>query len=267
METTKKRETQEQWRVRFMGRVANPLFAEELFDRVPDIVFSVKDIQGRYVCISEACAERCGLKNKAAAVGRTAHELFPQHMADRYVRQDEKVFRTGRALVDNLDLTLFNNRKPGWCLTSKVPLFNASGEVMGLACLSKDVHEPGRAGLVDERFAATIDHIQAHYGERLRIDALARRAGMSAAQFERRMRRIFQLSAGQFIMKTRIDAAAERLVEDAQPIAAIALAVGFCDQSALSRQFKQVTGLSPRQYRQLVLETPGPLATRRKRVG
>ncbi|NOJ79008.1 AraC family transcriptional regulator [Myxococcus xanthus] len=255
METTKTRETLEHWRMGFMGRVANPLFAEELFDRAPDIVFSVKDIRGRYVCISEACAERCGLKNKAAAVGHTAHELFPQHMADRYVRQDEQVFRTGRALVDNLDLTLFNNRKPGWCLTSKVPLFDATGEVMGLACLSKDVHEPGRAGLVDERFAGTIDYIQANYGERLRIDSLARRAGMSAAQFERRMQRIFQLSAGQFIMKTRIDAAAERLVEDAQPISAIALAVGFCDQSALSRQFKQVTGLSPRQYRQLVVDT------------
>ncbi|MCP3102135.1 AraC family transcriptional regulator [Myxococcus sp. K15C18031901] len=248
-----------------MGRVANPLFAEELFDRVPDIVFSVKDIQGRYVCISEACAERCGLESKAAAVGRTAHELFPRHMADRYVRQDERVFRTGRPIVDNLDLTLFNNREPGWCLTSKVPLFDASGEVLGLACLSKDIHEPGRAGLVDERFAATIDHIQAHYAERLRIDSLARRAGMSAAQFERRMRRIFQLSAGQFIMKTRIDAAAERLSEGAQAIATIALAVGFCDQSALSRQFKQVTGLSPRQYRQLVESLPGPASARRGR--
>ncbi|MFY1828923.1 helix-turn-helix domain-containing protein [Myxococcus fulvus] len=266
METTKGREALEHWRVEFMGRVTNPLFAEALFDRVPDIVFSVKDIQGRYVCISEACAERCGLRSKAAAVGRTAHELFPQHMADRYVRQDEKVFRTGRPLVDNLDLTLFNNREPGWCLTSKVPLFDAGGEVMGLACLSKDIHEPGRAGLVDERFAATIDFIQASYGERLRIDSLARRAGMSAAQFERRMRRIFQLSAGQFIMKTRIDAAAERLVEDVrEPIAAIALSVGFCDQSALSRQFKQVTGLSPREYRQLVESVPGTAVSRRKR--
>ncbi|MFP2927732.1 helix-turn-helix domain-containing protein [Pyxidicoccus sp. 3LG] len=257
METTKAREELEHWRGDFMERVANPFFAEALFDRVPDIVFSVKDTQGRYVSISEACAERCGLKSKAAAVGRTAHELFPRHMADRYVRQDERVFRTGRPIVDNLDLTLFNNRKPGWCLTNKVPLFDASGGVMGLACLSKDVHEPGRAGLVDERFAATIDHIQASYGERLRIDTLARRAGMSAAQFERRMRRIFQLSAGQFIMKTRIDAAAELLVDTAQPISSIALSVGFCDQSALSRQFKQVTGLSPRQYRQLV-SAPNP---------
>nr|QKW93885.1 HTH-type transcriptional activator Btr [Vitiosangium cumulatum] len=246
------REELETWRADFMERVANPFFAEALFDRVPDIVFSVKDIHGRYVCISEACAERCGLKSKAEAVGRTAHELFPRHMADRYVRQDKHVFRTGRPLVDNLDLTLFNNRKPGWCLTNKVPLFDASGAVLGLACLSRDVHEPGRAGMVDERFAATIDHIQANYGERLRIDTLARRAGMSAAQFERRMQRIFQLSAGQFIMKTRIDAASEMLSGSEQPIAAIALAVGFCDQSALSRQFKQITGLSPRQYRQLM---------------
>lgn len=55
-------------------------------------------------------------------------------------------------------------------------------------------------------------------------------------------------------------------MEDAQPIAAIALAVGFCDQSALSRQFKQVTGLSPRQYRQLVVATSVSGAPRGKRA-
>ena len=61
METTKARADLEHWRADFMGQVANPFFAEALFDRVPDIVFSVKDTRGRYVCISEACAEhaRC----------------------------------------------------------------------------------------------------------------------------------------------------------------------------------------------------------------
>lgn len=244
-------ETQ-QWRRAFIEQMGSQLFVEALFDRAPDIAFSMKDRSGRYVAISEAFAKRCGLRSKDEAIGRTAHELFPSHMADRYVEQDEHLFKTGKPVVDNLDLTLFNDRQPGWCLTNKTPIYDHAGKIIGLACLSKDLQEPSRSGFIDARFAQTIDHILAHFDQSLRIDDLAEMAGVSTAQFERRIKKIFQLSAGQFIVKTRIDAAAERLERSDEAIADIALHCGFCDQSALSRQFRQVTGLSPRQYRQWV---------------
>lgn len=244
METSLKR-----WRDDFVARLAQPLFAEQLFDRMPDMVFSVKDRAGRYVTMSQACAERCGLSGKHEAVGRNAHELFPPHMADRYVEQDEQLFRTGQPVVDNLDLTLFNDRRPGWCLTNKTPLLDAGGNIIGLACLSRDLIEPSRAGIVDDRMAEAVDWMLAHYAEPLRVEALAGMAGVSVAQFERRMKRIFQLSAGQFLTKTRIDAAARALADGDAPISAIALSCGYCDQSALSRQFRQLTGMTPRAYR------------------
>ncbi|MOA08622.1 HTH-type transcriptional activator Btr [compost metagenome] len=154
--------------------------------------------------------------------------------------------------MDNLDLTLFNDRSPGWCLTNKEPLRDAGGAIIGLVCMSRDLHEPSRAGFIDARFVEAVDHILTHYPAPLRIESLARRAGVSVAQFERRMKRIFQLSAGQFITKTRIDIAINWLKGSDMAIADIALRCGFCDQSALSRQFRALTGLSPRQYRQLL---------------
>lgn len=240
------------WRQEFIYRLATPTSIEPLFDRLPDVVFSIKDRAGRYIFISEACVERCGLESRGDAIGRTAHDLFPKHMADRYVRQDETLFRTGRPVVDNLDLTLFNDGEPGWCLTNKVPLYDREGVLIGLACLSKDLIEPSRAGYIDARFAAAIDHALNHYSEPLPIDELADLAGISAAQFDRRMKKVFQISACQFLIKIRIDAATERLAHSDDKIADIAIACGFCDQSALSRQFRQLTGLTPRQYRGLL---------------
>ena len=89
-------------------------------------------------------------------------------------------------------------------------------------------------------------------GEAQQLIAEARRAGLSQAQFERRMTKIFHLSAGQYLIKARIDHAARLLASTALPIADIAQHAGFSDQSALSRQFRQVTGFAPRQYRQLM---------------
>lgn len=240
------------WRQDFFRALPDARCLEALFDRAPDIVFSIKDRAGRYVSISKACTERCGLASRRDAIGKTAQEIFPPHMAVRYQAQDAWLFRTGEPVVDNLDLTLFNDRSPGWCLTNKEPLRDAGGAILGLVCMSRDLSEPSRTGLIDDRFADAVDHILTHYSCVLRIEALARRAGISVAQFERRMKRIFQLSAGQFITKTRIDAAANWLKGSDLAIADIALRCGFCDQSALSRQFRALTGLSPRQYRQLL---------------
>lgn len=241
-----------QWREGFMARVGSPHYVESLFDRLPDIVFSVKDRDGRYVLMSEACVQRCGLKSKQDAVGKTAFDLFPKPMAERYARQDERLFRTGKPIVDNLDLTVYRDGSAGWCLSTKEPLRDVRGNVIGLACISKDLIEPSRAGLIDAGFADTIDYMLEHYDRPLRVEQLAKRAGLSEAQFERRMKKIFQLSAAQYLIKTRIDHAARLLGESDMPIAEVAQNAGFSDQSALSRQFRQVTGFAPRQYRQMV---------------
>jgi AraC-like DNA-binding protein len=240
------------WQRTQMESIADPLFAQAMFDCMPDVVFSVKDREGRYICINTACVERCGLRNRNDAIGRTAYDLFPRHMADRYVQQDKRLFRTGKPIVDNLDLTLSPERMPSWCLTTKYPLHNLRGELVALSCISKDLVDPGRTSLVDESFAATIDYIQEHYAESLRVPQLARMAGLSPAQFDRRVKGIFQITAVHFLIKTRIHQASLALAQEGRAIADIALSCGFCDQSALSRQFKQLTGLTPREYRLMV---------------
>ncbi|HEX7339434.1 MAG TPA: AraC family transcriptional regulator [Rhodanobacteraceae bacterium] len=244
----------QEWQEAFLGELKSMATLVAVFDRVPDMVFSIKDRSGCYVLMSESCVERCGLASKQQAIGLTAFDLFPQPMAQRYARQDEQLFLSGRPVIDNLDLTLYPNRSAGWCLTTKQPLHDAKGDVVGLACLSKDVHDPGRASFIDADFADTIDYIHAHLAETLRVEALACMSHLSLAQFERRMRRVFQLSAGQYLLKVRIDAAAQWLRQGALSVAQVALQTGFCDQSALSRKFRQTTGLSPSQYRQLFRE-------------
>lgn len=242
------------WREAFMARMTSSSYVEALFDRMPDIVFSIKDRSGRYVLMSEAGVGRCGLSSKRDALGRTAFDLFPAPMAERYSRQDERLFRTGKPIIDNLDLTLYPDRSAGWCVSTKEPLRDCDGEIIGLACISKDLVEPSRAGLIDVSFARAIDYLLDHFSEALRVEDLAHIAGLSLAQLERRMKKIFHLSAGQYMIKTRVSAAAELLAKSNQAIAEIAHVTGFCDQSGLSRKFRQITGLTPRQYRLFIRE-------------
>jgi AraC-like DNA-binding protein len=85
----------------------------------------------------------------------------------------------------------------------------------------------------------------------LPLPELAAIANMSVAQLERYFLRIYQLTPRQVIIKTRLEAASRMLAGDAS-VADIALACGYSDHSAFTRQFRATVGVTPTQYRQML---------------
>lgn len=224
-------------------------FALELFDGLPDVVFFAKDLEGRYRALNETLARRLGRRTKGELLGRTTRDLFPPPLGERYLEQDLAVCRSGRPIEDLLELHLYPDGHEGWCVTTKVPLRDVAGGVLGLAGTSRDVRPPDPGSGPLEGLAKTLRLLHARPGDPHRVEQLARRAGLSPGRFSRRVRALFGLSAAQLVIKVRVDAARRMLRETAAPIARVALACGYCDQSAFTRQFKTVTGLTPAQYR------------------
>ncbi len=222
---------------------------DRLFDGVSDIVFFVKDEAGRYLAVNDTLARRCGCTRKDEVIGRTAGELFPSPLGEAFARQDQAILRGGGSIRDHLELHLYPDGVRGWCLTFKEPVLGEGGRVVGVCGISRDLH--ARADHEDDYAAlsAVVDHIHLHFDQPLRLPALAGMAGLSVYQFDQRIRALFHLTAGQYIVKVRVDAACRLLAESDQTISQIALACGYSDQSAFSRQFKQTTGLSPLAYR------------------
>ncbi len=224
-------------------------FVEELFDRVPDVVFFVKDLRGRYRVVNQTLVARCGARSKNDLLGRTAQEVFPQPLGVRFLEQDLAVCRTGSAITLQLELHLYPTRLEGWCLTDKVPLRDRGGAIVGLAGISRDLQSAGEDAEGFAELAAVLDHTRKRFGGELRVEDLASIAGLSIYQLNRRLRLLFGITAGQLVTKTRIDAASAMLRTTSLPVAAIAHACGYFDQSAFSRVFRRTAGLTPRQYR------------------
>lgn len=222
---------------------------DRLFDGVPDIVYFVKDALGRYMAVNDTLASRCGLAGKEMALGLTAEELFPSPLGKAFALQDREILRSGSPIRDHLELHLYRGGLSGWCLTFKEPVFGGGGKVVGICGISRDLHSPGEQGEDFAALSGVIDHIHRHYGEALRLPGLADMAGLSVYQFDQRIRSLFHVTAGQYIVKVRIEAACQNLSCGDEAIAQIALSCGYSDQSAFSRQFKQVVGISPMAYR------------------
>ncbi|MES2821329.1 MAG: AraC family transcriptional regulator [Pseudomonadota bacterium] len=229
----------------FLGSLA---LIAPLLDAMPDVVFFIKDPLARYAQVNQTLAQRCGTRDKAALLGKTAEQLFPSRFGPRYTEQDRQVLRDGTGLRDQLELHLYPGREPGWCLTHKLALRDVQGAIIGMAGISYDLLAPQASHPAYQKLASVDAYIRANHARPLSLKELTTLAGLSVAQLERHCKRVFQLTPRQMIHKARLSAACELLASD-RPITAIALACGYSDHSAFSRQFKALTGLSPSQYR------------------
>lgn len=224
---------------------------QALFDCLPDVAFFIKNRRSEYVVVNQTLAERCGRREKRELIGRRADEVFPLPLGRSYLAQDEQVLASGQPILNQLELHFYPNGTRGWCVTNKLPLRGRDGAMIGLYGVSKDLQAANERSADFSQVAEAVRRIQTQYAEPLTVRELAKRAGLSVYQFEQRIRRIFQITAGQLIQKVRMDAAVQRLRESHASIAAVAMECGYSDQSAFTRKFHQTVGMSPSEYRRL----------------
>lgn len=230
---------------------ATHAFAEALFDALPDVVFFIKDNAGRYVRVNQTLADRCSGGDKAKLIGRRPEEVFAPALATSYARQDETVLRTGKRVEHQLELHIYPGGKAGWCLTTKHPLRDGKGTIIGVTGISRDLNAPSDKATGFAELAAALRHMQKHFTESLRIEEIAKKAGLSVYQFEQRVHRLFQMSPLQLLHKLRLDEATRLLRETGMSLADIAIDTGWCDQSAFTRHFTRYAGMAPGKFRAL----------------
>lgn len=104
--------------------------------------------------------------------------------------------------------------------------------------------------LADKQIGIAISAIHADPARRWTLQELAERAGMSRSTFALRFRETAGETPMEYLSRWRMLLAADKLENSSDPIARIALALGYESESAFSTAFKRVMGCSPRQFGQ-----------------
>jgi two-component system cell cycle sensor histidine kinase/response regulator CckA len=107
----------------------------------PDSIYA-KDPQGRYVLNSAMNVRLLGVKNVEEVHGKTVFDLFPREIAERFDADDRHVLSTGQPVVNREEPHLKDHQgRQRWFLTTKVPLREADGQVIGLLGISRDISD------------------------------------------------------------------------------------------------------------------------------
>jgi AraC-like DNA-binding protein len=111
--------------------------------------------------------------------------------------------------------------------------------------------------LADQQMSAAINAMHADPAHRWTLQELAKRAGMSRSTFALKFKATVGTSPMEYLARWRMLLAGDRLMNSSDPVAVIALSLGYESESAFSTAFKRVTGRSPRRYsRGLDLNSP-----------
>ncbi|MBZ0316568.1 MAG: PAS domain S-box protein [Anaerolineae bacterium] len=109
-----------------------------VIDTVPDFIY-VKDTQHRYLLNNVAHARTLGITSPAEAVGKTDFELFPPELAAKYHADEDRIFATGKPLIKTEERSRGQDGQEIWALTTKLPLRNLDGAVIGLVGTTHDI--------------------------------------------------------------------------------------------------------------------------------
>jgi len=115
-----------------------------LIDNLPDSVY-VKDYETRKLLANFADLEHMGLTREEDALGKTDFEIFPHDVAEHFYRDDKFVLKKGKPIINREERLVRPNGEECFLLTSKIPLFDEKGKVIGLVGIGHDVTEQKKA--------------------------------------------------------------------------------------------------------------------------
>jgi PAS domain S-box-containing protein len=130
-----------------------------IIDAIPDNVY-VKNIDGRFLLDNVAHRDSLGQPSDANIAGHSVFDFFPSKMAERFTEEDRYVIEAGESII-NREERRSENSAELWVQTTKVPLRDRMGNIIGLVGITADITERKIAEEKLRRFTAQLERSNA----------------------------------------------------------------------------------------------------------
>jgi PAS domain S-box-containing protein len=121
-----------------------------LIDNIPDAIY-VKDIDSRKTIANFADVHNMHLHSEAEVLGKNDFELFPKELAEGFFTDDQSIIQTGQPVMNREENVIDEQGQKRWLLTTKLPLRDEKGQIIGLVGVGRDITEQKKAEAERER--------------------------------------------------------------------------------------------------------------------
>ncbi|MBN2389450.1 MAG: PAS domain-containing protein [Anaerolineae bacterium] len=127
-----------------------------LLDNVPDHVY-FKDLESRFLRISTANARWLNVTDPSVVLGKTDFDYFASEHANKALADEKRILKTGKPLLNVEEKEVWPDGRVTWVSTSKMPLHDATGNIIGTFGVSTDITARKLAEMERERLLAEME--------------------------------------------------------------------------------------------------------------
>jgi len=111
---------------------------QTLLDNMPDSIY-FKDRESRFIRVGAGMAKKFGFASSDAVIGLTDADIFTAEHAQPARENELEIMRTGIPVINRIERETWPDREDSWCTSTKLPLRDASGEIVGTFGISRDI--------------------------------------------------------------------------------------------------------------------------------
>ena len=126
------------------GLAQERLLLRAVLDDLPDIIF-IKDMESRFAMVNQACVQQLGATDQQAVLGKTDADFVSPELAAQYLAVEAGVLQTGKTVTCEERTEHKTRGEIRWTMTTKLPLKNETGQIVGLMGIARDITEHKRA--------------------------------------------------------------------------------------------------------------------------
>ena len=108
-----------------------------LLENTPDQIY-FKDRRGRFLRASRAVAELLGASSAKELIGKTDFDFWSVETARGTAADEQRIMKTREPLVGKIEKLVHRDGRISWDYTTKMPLLDTRGEVIGICGINKD---------------------------------------------------------------------------------------------------------------------------------
>jgi PAS domain S-box-containing protein len=111
---------------------------EAIFEHFPDRIY-LKDTKSRFVRINRCLAQRLGLENPAAAIGKTDFDFQAPEKAQEFFEDEQRIIRTGEPLINKVEEQVLPDGSKAWASVTKVAVRDRTGRIVGVLGMNREI--------------------------------------------------------------------------------------------------------------------------------
>lgn len=167
-----------------LRHISDSVILNALMENVADSIY-FKDRQRRLIWVSNKMVTDLGFEGPGEIIGKTDAELFGEEFNQKTRLDDLRVMETGKPIIGQIESRELPDGKTNWTSTSKLPIHNDKGEIIGLLGITREINELKQVEQ-DLQYLATHDILTSLPNRFLLFDSLEqaiRRAKRNKTQF------------------------------------------------------------------------------------